>query len=75
MSFLCDIITNLTEFFTEQNRNARHNEMKNLMSVNKRKNISVRDHILHMMGYLGEIEILGDVLDVDSQINIARNYF
>ena len=44
--------------------------MKDLMKTTMAKTTPVRDHVLKMIGLLNELEILGDEIDGESQVDI-----
>jgi hypothetical protein len=60
------MMLNLRELFGYENRMARLVNMRNLMAEETR----IRDYILKMMVHLSKIEILGVVVDGETQINI-----
>ncbi|KAL8093711.1 hypothetical protein AgCh_035549 [Apium graveolens] len=64
------MLFNLKELFGDQNRAARKVAMKDLMNTQMAEGTPVRDHVLKMMSYLNEIEILGTELDGETQIVI-----
>ena len=70
MGSAADIMLNLTEMFGGQSRAARQVAMKALMNTNMAEGTLVRDHVLKMIGYLNELEILGAEIDGETQIDI-----
>ncbi|KAF5176134.1 hypothetical protein FRX31_034279 [Thalictrum thalictroides] len=64
-----EIMENLQEMFGEQNRAKRQIAMKNLMSTKMAEGTPVREHILKMIDYINELEILGAVIDANSQVD------
>ncbi|GFY95445.1 hypothetical protein Acr_10g0008300 [Actinidia rufa] len=65
-----DMMINLKEMFGEQGRSARQDVMRNLLNTKMAEGTIVREHALKMIGFLNELEILGDEIDADSQIDI-----
>ena len=66
-----DIMLSLREMFAEQNRSARQVAMKNLYNTKMAEGTPVRDHVLKMMSYLNELEVLGGEIDTESQVDIV----
>ncbi|XP_077217984.1 uncharacterized protein LOC143852485 [Tasmannia lanceolata] len=62
---------NLRKMFGEQNRSARQIAIKGLVSTKMVEGTPVRDHMLKMMGYLNELELLGAMLDGESQVDMV----
>ncbi|XP_077232472.1 uncharacterized protein LOC143869799 [Tasmannia lanceolata] len=71
MASAMDIMYNLREMFGEQNCSARQIAIKGLVSTKMVEGNPVRDHRLKMMGYLNELEILGAMLDGESQVDMV----
>ncbi|XP_077223449.1 uncharacterized protein LOC143857061 [Tasmannia lanceolata] len=71
MASSMDIMHNLTEMLGQQNRSARQIAIKGLVSTKMVEGTPVRDHMLKMMGYLNELEVLGAMLDCDSQVDMV----
>ncbi|EYU34225.1 hypothetical protein MIMGU_mgv1a019700mg, partial [Erythranthe guttata] len=65
-----EIMENLNEMFGDQNRAARQVATKALMNTHMAEGTPVRDHVLKMMGLLGEMTTLGAVIDSESQVDI-----
>ncbi|XP_077221687.1 uncharacterized protein LOC143855451 [Tasmannia lanceolata] len=65
------IMYNLREMFGEQNRSARQIATKGLDSTKMVEGTPARDHMLKMMGYLNELEVLGVMLDGGSQVDMV----
>ncbi|XP_042409866.1 uncharacterized protein LOC121999226, partial [Zingiber officinale] len=65
-----DIMNNLKELFGHQNRAARQEAMRKLMTTTMTEGTPVRDHILKMMAYLNEIQVLGGEIDGETQVDI-----
>ncbi|XP_077215674.1 uncharacterized protein LOC143850301 [Tasmannia lanceolata] len=70
MASSMDIMYNLREMFGQQNHNARQIMIKGLVSTKMVERTPVRD-MLKMMGYLNELEVLGAMLDAESQVGIV----
>ena len=70
MSNAYDMMLNLKELFGHQNRAARKLAMKILINTRMAEGTPVRDHMLLIMAYLNELEILGAEIDAKSQIDI-----
>ncbi|XP_077248946.1 uncharacterized protein LOC143888420 [Tasmannia lanceolata] len=70
MAITAEIMLNLKELFGEQNRTARLIVIKGLVSTKIVEGTSVRDHMLKMTGFLNELDILGAVMDAETQIDI-----
>ncbi|XP_077239787.1 uncharacterized protein LOC143880698 [Tasmannia lanceolata] len=66
-----DTMHNLREMFGQKNRNARQIAIKGLVSTKMVEGTPVRDHMLKMMGYLNELEVLGAMLDAESQVDMV----
>ncbi|XP_077215735.1 uncharacterized protein LOC143850361 [Tasmannia lanceolata] len=71
MALSMDIMHNLREIFVEQNRRARQIAIKVLVSTKMVEGTLVRDHMLKMMDYLNELEVLEAMLDGKSQVNMV----
>ncbi|XP_077225026.1 uncharacterized protein LOC143858254 [Tasmannia lanceolata] len=65
MASSMDIMYNLREMFGQQIA------IKGLVSTKMVEGTLVRDHMLKMMGYLNELEVLGAMLDVESQVDMV----
>ncbi|XP_075076127.1 uncharacterized protein LOC142162909 [Nicotiana tabacum] len=68
-----DMLKSLKEMFGEQNRAAKQTSMKALLNTKMAEGSSVRDHVLKMMSLLNELEVLGVVIDKDSQFRLNYN--
>ncbi|XP_077226464.1 uncharacterized protein LOC143888957 [Tasmannia lanceolata] len=66
-----EIMLNLKELFEENNRTARLIAIKGLVSTKMIEGTPVRDHMLKMMDFLNELDILGDIIDAETQIDIV----
>ncbi|XP_077226466.1 uncharacterized protein LOC143888954 [Tasmannia lanceolata] len=71
MASSMDIMYNPKEMFGQQNRNARQIAIKGLVSTKMVEGTPARDHLLKMMGYLNELEVLGEMLDAESQVDMV----
>ncbi|XP_077237242.1 uncharacterized protein LOC143878913 [Tasmannia lanceolata] len=71
MASSMDIMHNLREMFGQENRSARQIVIKGLVFTKMVEGTSVRDHILKMMGYLNELEVLEVMLDAESQVDMV----
>ena len=65
------MMMNLKEIFGEQNHSARQVAMRALLNTKMAEGTPVRDHILKMISYLNELEILGAEIDGESQVDIV----
>ncbi|XP_077249252.1 uncharacterized protein LOC143888713 [Tasmannia lanceolata] len=63
-------MANIKEMFGEQNRAARYIAMKSVVSTKMVGGTPVREHMLKMMGFLNELDVLGAFLDAESQIDL-----
>ncbi|KAH0720370.1 hypothetical protein KY285_005172 [Solanum tuberosum] len=63
-----DMLKSPKEMFGEQNRVAKKTAMKALLTTKIVEGSPVKDHVLNMMSYLNELEILGVASDKDSQV-------
>nr|XP_016440244.1 PREDICTED: uncharacterized protein LOC107766047 [Nicotiana tabacum] len=66
-----DMLESIKEMFGEQNSAAKQTAMKALLNTKIAEGSSVRDHILKMMGLLNELEVLGAVIDKESQVEMV----
>ncbi|XP_016549080.2 uncharacterized protein LOC107848861 [Capsicum annuum] len=71
MTTAYDILESLKDMFREQNRAAKHTAMKALLTTKMVEETSVREHVLKMMSLLNELEILGAVIDKESQVEMV----
>ena len=71
MTSAYDMLESLKEMFGEQNRAAKQTAMKALLTTKMAEGSSVREHILKMMSLLNELEILGAVIDKESQVEMV----
>ncbi|KAL6513520.1 hypothetical protein OROGR_021006 [Orobanche gracilis] len=70
MGTAAEMMKNLTEMFGHQNRAARQNAMRVLMTTQMSEGTPVRNHVLKMMSHLNELSILGATIDAESQVDI-----
>lgn len=73
MEIAYDMMLNLKEMFSDQNRAARLVAMKELVSITHVEGAPIRDHVLKMIVLLNELEILGAEIDAETQINFVLN--
>ncbi|XP_077221631.1 uncharacterized protein LOC143855399 [Tasmannia lanceolata] len=66
MATATEIMLNLKELFGEQNRTARLIAIKGHVSTKMVEGTKVRDHMLKMMGFLNELDILGAIMDAET---------
>ncbi|XP_075074993.1 uncharacterized protein LOC142162628 [Nicotiana tabacum] len=71
MGFAYDMLESLKEMFGEQNRAAKQTTMKALWNTKMAEGSSVRDHVLKMMSLLNDMEVLGAVIDKESQVEMV----
>ncbi|KAL6575413.1 hypothetical protein OROMI_012698 [Orobanche minor] len=64
------MMKNLREMFGHQNRAARHNAMRVLMTIQIPKGNPVKDHVLKIISHLNELDILGATIDAETQVDI-----
>ncbi|XP_077242511.1 uncharacterized protein LOC143883025 [Tasmannia lanceolata] len=60
-----DIMLNIKEIFGEQHRTTRLLAIRGLISTKMVEGTPVRDHMLKMIGYLNELDILGAIMDAE----------
>ncbi|XP_016507741.1 uncharacterized protein LOC107825399 [Nicotiana tabacum] len=66
-----DMLKSLKEIFGEQNHAAKQTAMKVLLNTKMAEGSSVRDHVLKMMSLLNELEVLGAMIDKESQVEMV----
>ncbi|XP_075076637.1 uncharacterized protein LOC142163265 [Nicotiana tabacum] len=66
-----DMLESLKEMFGEKNRAAKRTSMKALLNTKMSEGLSVRDHVMKMMGLLNELEVFGAVIDKESQVEMV----
>ncbi|XP_019229298.1 PREDICTED: uncharacterized protein LOC109210349 [Nicotiana attenuata] len=55
----------------EQNSRSKQTAMKALLNTKMAEGSSIRDHVLKMMSLLNELEVLGAVIDKESQVEMV----
>ncbi|CAA0841620.1 Uncharacterized mitochondrial protein AtMg00300, partial [Striga hermonthica] len=70
MPTAADMMLSLKELFGEQDRAARFEAMRKIMSSVMPEGASVREHVLRMMEYLNEIDVLGGNINGEAKIDI-----
>ena len=60
----------LKEMFGEQSRSARQTAMKNLMSTKMMEGTPVREHVLKMISFINELDMLGAEIDSETQVDV-----
>ncbi|XP_047263652.1 uncharacterized protein LOC124896166 [Capsicum annuum] len=72
MTTAYDMLESLKEMFEERNHAAKQTDMKEaLLSTKMVEGTSVREYVLKMMSLLNELEILGVVIDKESQVEMV----
>ncbi|XP_077247228.1 uncharacterized protein LOC143886944 [Tasmannia lanceolata] len=71
MATATEIMLNLKDLFGEQNRTTRLIAIKGLVSTKIVEGTPVMDYMLEMMGFLNELDILGAIMDAETQIDIS----
>ncbi|XP_016494090.1 uncharacterized protein LOC107813346 [Nicotiana tabacum] len=66
-----DMLESLKEMFGEQNRAAKQTATKALLNTKMAKGSSVMDHVLKIMSLLNELDVLGAVIDKESQVEMV----
>ncbi|XP_050249166.1 uncharacterized protein LOC126696474 [Quercus robur] len=61
-----DMMLHLKEMFGEQSRSARQIAMKNLMSTKMVEGTPVREHVLKMISFINELDMLGAEIDSET---------
>ncbi|XP_030931127.1 uncharacterized protein LOC115957023 [Quercus lobata] len=61
-----DMMLHLKEMFGEQSRSARQTAMKNLMSTKMVEGTPVQEHILKMISFINELDMLGAKIDSET---------
>ena len=64
-----DMMLHLKEMFGEQSRSARQTAMKNLMSTKMVEGTPVREHVLKMISFINELDMLGAKIDSETQVD------
>ncbi|EOX98948.1 Polyprotein-like protein [Theobroma cacao] len=66
-----DMIYNLQEMFGEQNRSARQAALKGLMSTKMVEGSPVCEHVLKMISFINELEMLGAKMDAETKMVVT----
>ncbi|KAM3327211.1 hypothetical protein P3S67_002337 [Capsicum chacoense] len=66
-----EMLESLKEMFGEQNHAAKQTAMKTILTTKMVEGTSVREHVLKIMSLLNELEILGAVIDKESQVEMV----
>ncbi|XP_019246338.1 PREDICTED: uncharacterized protein LOC109225989 [Nicotiana attenuata] len=66
-----DMLKWIKEIFGEQNCAAKQTAMEALLNTKMAEGSSARDHVLKMTGLLNELEVLGAVIDKESQVEMV----
>ncbi|KAH0636213.1 hypothetical protein KY290_036647 [Solanum tuberosum] len=64
------MLESLKEMFREQNRAAKQTTMKAILTTKMVEGSPVKDHVLNMMSYRNELEILGAAIDKEYQVEM-----
>jgi hypothetical protein len=64
-----DMMFHLKEMFGEQNRSARQTAMKNLMSTKMVEGTPVQEHVLKMISFINELDMLGAEMDAKTKVD------
>ncbi|KAH0730272.1 hypothetical protein KY289_001460 [Solanum tuberosum] len=75
MTSVYDMLAFLKEMFGEQNRATKQTAMKPLLTTKMAEGSSVREHVLKLMNYLNELEILGAEIDKESPVEMILQTF
>ncbi|XP_047267762.1 uncharacterized protein LOC124898140 [Capsicum annuum] len=71
MTTAYNMLESLKEMFGEQNRPIKQMSMKALLTTKMVEVTSIREHVLKIMSLLNELEILGAVIDKESQVEMV----
>nr|XP_018628024.1 uncharacterized protein LOC108946039 [Nicotiana tomentosiformis] len=66
-----DMLESLKDMFSEKNHAAKQTTMKAFLNTKMAERSSVKDHVLKMMCLLNELEVLGAVIDKESQVEMV----
>nr|XP_009620696.1 uncharacterized protein LOC104112466 [Nicotiana tomentosiformis] len=66
-----DMLKSHKEMFCMKNRTAKQTTVKALLNTKMDEGSSVKDHVLKIMGLLNELEVLGAVIDTESQVDMV----
>ncbi|XP_047258540.1 uncharacterized protein LOC124890782 [Capsicum annuum] len=72
MATVYDILESLNEMFSEQNRAAKQTVMKPMLTMKMVERTLVIEHVLKIISLLNELEILGVVIDKESQVEMQQ---
>ena len=64
-----DMMLHLKEMFGEQRRSARQTAIKNLMSTKMVEGTPIREHVLKMISFINELDMLGVEIDRETQVD------
>ena len=64
-----DMMLHLKEMFGEQSRSAQQTAMKNLMSTKMVEGTPVREHVLKMISFINELDMLGAKINSETQVD------
>ena len=64
-----DMMFHLKEMFGEQSRSARQTAMKKLMSTKMVEGTPVREHVLKMISFINELDMLGAEMDAETKVD------
>ena len=64
-----DMMPHLKEMFGEQSRSAWQTAMKNLMSTKMVEGTPVWEHVLKMISFINELDMLGAEIDSETQVD------
>uniref|UniRef100_A0A2N9G4H2 Retrotransposon Copia-like N-terminal domain-containing protein n=1 Tax=Fagus sylvatica TaxID=28930 RepID=A0A2N9G4H2_FAGSY len=64
-----DMMFHLKEMFGEQSRGARQTTMKKLMSTKMVEGTPVREHVLKMISFINELDMLGAKMDAETKVD------
>ncbi len=70
METAADILYNIDEMFGDQGRQAKQAAIRKFMNCRMRPGTSVRDHMLLIISYINEMEIMGAEIDGDTQVDM-----
>ncbi|KAM3327212.1 hypothetical protein P3S67_002338 [Capsicum chacoense] len=71
MTTAYEMLESLKEMFGEQNHAAKQTIMKAILTTKMVEGTSVREYVLKIMSLLNELEILGAVIDKESQVEMV----
>ncbi|XP_047943016.1 uncharacterized protein LOC125189830 [Salvia hispanica] len=70
MATAVEIMQNLANLFGTQNRTAKSQAFRSIMTKSMKEGTSVWQRVMKMMSHLNQIEVLGGTIDPESQITI-----